>query len=196
MGNSIFVLPIEKWRIIKEIKFEYEINDQIFYGTVVYLRKFSECYKMQTPKIDNDIETIKRYMVGIPQEEYPNDELDDVIVKGLSTKLNVVHINSSLLIVNTDADDIMRYKNDHLQTVDLIIGPDWASIPLSTLPFYEGVQDKAVALDCNILFGTNDYALFPITCNAQFQISEWLDKENKMLDLLSSTYERIINYMY
>ena len=94
MGNRIFVLPIEKWRVIKEIKFEYEINDQIFYGTVVYLRKFSECYKMQTPKIDNDIETIKRYMVGIPQEEYPNDELDDVIIKGLSTKLNVVHIPS------------------------------------------------------------------------------------------------------
>ena len=196
MGNNIFVLPIEKWRIINKIKFEYEINAQIFYGTVVYLRKFSECYKMQTPPVDNDIERIKRYMVGIPQEEYPNDELDDVIIKGLSAQLNVVHINSSLLIVNTDADDIMKYKNGHLQKVDLIIGPDWASLPLSILPFYEGIQDIAVALDCNMLFGTNDYALFPITCNAQFQISEWLDKESKMLDLLSSTYERIINYIY
>lgn len=43
---------------------------------------------------------------------------------------------------------------------------------------------------------TNDYALLPIICNAQFQISEWMDKDNKLLDLLNSTYERIINYTY
>lgn len=75
-------------------------------GQIAYVRNFSYMYKMQSPKEVTQEEKLERYFKGIPQEEYPHDSLDEIIMGALKDNFDKVELNNSLYLFSTDLADI------------------------------------------------------------------------------------------
>lgn len=64
---------------------------------LIYLRKFSENYRMKEVRISSDLERFHRYLQDIPQNEYPEDEFDNYIKSSIRENWP----DASLRIVNS-----------------------------------------------------------------------------------------------
>lgn len=81
------------------------------FAKIAYRRSFTKNYKLNSPKVVSREEQFKRFMNGIPQNEYPNDYLDEVIVRSISTKFDIVDNKSSLFLFNTELKDLkLEYR--------------------------------------------------------------------------------------
>lgn len=115
MDYVIRNLSSSKWGILKKLGISIrENNGFVARACIMYLRPFSEDYKMQQPQISNDKERFERYEYGIPQEEYPVDSIDEVIKDGVQSIFPDAEISqsSSLLLFNTHLDNL-RMKIDN-----------------------------------------------------------------------------------
>ena len=53
-------------------------------GEIMYLRDFCPDYKMSSPTVRSEKAKWNLFINGIPQNEYPNDKLDDLILKKIN----------------------------------------------------------------------------------------------------------------
>ncbi len=53
---------------------------------LIYLRKFSENYRMKEAIVKSELERFHRYLTGIPQNEYPEDEFDILLMNSLQER--------------------------------------------------------------------------------------------------------------
>ena len=109
---QIDYLPLEYLRVIKKI----HLNDRsIIDGQVVYLRKFTEQYKMRTPQEISDTERFNRFLNGTPENEYPSDVLDDLIYDRVRDHYPLATMETKLLLFHTDLLNLRRYKDFFIQ---------------------------------------------------------------------------------
>ena len=81
MDRVIRVLDNEKISIVRRIAVEKKMQwGGIAHAEIIYLRRFTEQYKMQTKEVKTEQEHFHRMITGIPEDEYPNDILDEVIL--------------------------------------------------------------------------------------------------------------------
>lgn len=115
---QIDFLPIEYMRVIKQVF----LNDKdVIDGSFIYLRKFSQDYKMTTPSNLSDQERFDRLLRGTPEDEFPNDELDDLIFKRIKEIYPNAEKKSRLLLFHTDLLNLRRYKDFSTNTQQLYI---------------------------------------------------------------------------
>ena len=113
MDNTIRVLDnnnlcVKKHMVISDVfpRFPYcDIH-------LIYLRKFSEYYRMKEVRISSDLERFHRYQQDIPQNEYPEDEFDNYLKNSVQEKWSdaSIRIMNSQFILNVD----LRELHDNL----------------------------------------------------------------------------------
>ncbi|MDE5840684.1 MAG: hypothetical protein K2H49_07155 [Muribaculaceae bacterium] len=109
MDRTIRCLKSDNWGIIKHFKISKERRDGLLMrANLMYLRRFADEYKMRKPEISDEKEEFKRYVYGIPQNEYPSDIIDEEISEGISSIYEGYDISkkSSLLLFNTELDNL------------------------------------------------------------------------------------------
>ena len=100
-------LPIDYLRVIKTI----HLNDKdISDGKLIYLRKFTPEYKMQTPPAQNEQERLNRLFEGTPESEYPADMLDDLLYSRIKELYPLATMQSQLLLFHTDLLNLRKNK--------------------------------------------------------------------------------------
>lgn len=82
MDNTIRMLSEHGMKIVKTIAVEsIQHNGRAHHAKIVYLRDFTEQYKMKQKIVVDEREKFNRLFNGIPEDEYPNDFLDDSILE-------------------------------------------------------------------------------------------------------------------
>lgn len=106
--KTIRMISSNTFKIIKTVRFAE--NNNIY--EIVYLRDFSPTYKMMRNKNQLSIEEKnRRALWGIPEEDYPSDELDKCILYSLKKEYSTVNVKTATLLFNTELKDIkMRYQ--------------------------------------------------------------------------------------
>ncbi len=139
LDKTIRALPNASWKVIKTIPIIDSNNN--YWVEIMYLRDFNPNYKMSSPTVRSEKEKWNIFFKGIPQNEYPNDQLDDLILSKVREEFgNDSNVFSSLLLFNTELRDMqMKYKDYHRHTISLIIEPIWDEIFLSN---YQGLNKQ------------------------------------------------------
>lgn len=124
LDKTIRALPNASWKVIKRIPVQ---NNNESIGEIMYLRDFTPNYKMSSPTVRSEKGKWDTFLKGIPQNEYPNDELDDLILKKIQEIYPQTTVClSALLLFNVELRDLKRiYENHYLHTFNLLIEPNW-----------------------------------------------------------------------
>lgn len=108
LDRVIRVLSQETISVIKRIIINETHNGRTHNAEIVYLRKFTNTYKMQQKVINDEQERIKRMMFGIPKEEYPSDRIDDDLYRLAKEKYPSALVKSSLLLFSTELENLKQ----------------------------------------------------------------------------------------
>ena len=118
--KTIHVLPQEQIKYVKTISFNIEYFGKYYSGKIVYKRNLSETYKMdETKRTDID-----RCLCFYPEECYPCDIIDIIILKGVREKYPMAQVNTKLMLCDVELQDITKElsnyvgKNGHGYTHD------------------------------------------------------------------------------
>ena len=118
--GSIKLLDSDMCRVVKTIYLNY---DDMIDGEIKYLRSFSETYKMKDTSMISEEERIKRLIHGTPEEDYPKDELDEVLYQQVLKTYPKARIKSSLLLFDSELLDLRLLKERKLQLFHLYFIP-------------------------------------------------------------------------
>ena len=73
---------------------------------IIYLRKFTDLYKLRPKDVETEQEKYSRMINGISEAEYPNDMLDDVILECINQKFPDSKKTTKILLLNIDLQDL------------------------------------------------------------------------------------------
>lgn len=129
MDRVIRVLDNEKISIVRRIAVEKKMQwGGIAHAEIIYLRRFTEQYKMQTKEVKTEQEHFHRMITGIPEDEYPNDILDEVILKGINSVFPNPRKKSQILLLNTDLMDLKRNLDCARKAFNIRIEPEYSDL--------------------------------------------------------------------
>ena len=106
-GNLRF-LPNQIFRIEKIISLN---ASSLFDGEIRYFRTFRNGYRMKKTEIESNDDQVNRYIYGTPENAYPRDRLDDMILKAVQETYPGATMKSNLILFETDLLDLARLKD-------------------------------------------------------------------------------------
>ena len=107
--STIRVLSDINFRILKRIFFNYEGEHHEGTGRLLYLRRFRPDYRMTPREVNSRQQQFELYLNGIPEEDYPSDDIDNMILDAVSNRYQNAVVRSSLIMLNTELRDL---RND------------------------------------------------------------------------------------
>lgn len=124
--QEIRVLPVKSFRVVKTIRVLQ--NNQWF--EIVYLRNFTPSYKMRKDQnLLTEDEKMDRMLHGVPEDDYPSDELDELIMSAFVKKYSQVKLKTTSLLLNTELRDLRRcYANRECGTLNLLFVPRYENL--------------------------------------------------------------------
>lgn len=113
MDGVIRVVRDENRGILKTISIVQNLHGRRSEGLMMYLRSFTESYKILKKQLVDQKSKFERYLYGTAQEEFPQDQLDEIILSGLRFQYRDadISIHSSTLLFNTDIDKLRQQIN-------------------------------------------------------------------------------------
>lgn len=174
--KTINVLPVNEIKYVKSISFDVELFGKVYIGKIVYKRNMSDIYKMDESKRSS----IDKMMCYYPEESFPSDVIDKLLLEGVRNKYPSAHIYTSLMICDSDRDRITKELASYAK-----------------VPFHINIQPRIDSIDTLVkinktswriftkelplyLTNTNDIALFQ---NEGSFIYYDLDKEQEMINI-------------
>lgn len=148
MDEVIRVLSADELNVLKRITFSKKLHDKrIQQAEVLYLRKLSTTYRMKQKEIVNEKQRFERLLKGTPEEEYPKDNLDKLILKGIKGKFRNAKMKSKLILFSTDLKELQSYKNVHRLKASLLVSPNLNELPDIALSMLNGMEMLNIVLD-------------------------------------------------
>jgi len=138
-------LPFEEIRFIKSISVEEKRYEEPFFGEIIYVRKASEHYWYKPiPEGLTWQERFERDLNGRPEDEYPSDLLDKLILKGVRTVYPHATIITKGVNFDIERDEYKKYLSIRKEVKQgLIISPTAAGLTIGDLERYAGKEYAA-----------------------------------------------------
>lgn len=156
MDEVIRVLSTDDLKVLKRISFSRKLHDNREQkADIMYLRKLSATYRMTQKEVVDEKERIERLLKGTPEEEYPRDELDEMILEAVKKQFRNAKVHSKLILFSTELDDLQIYKDVHRVQANLLVSPDFSNMTNVELSMQNGLEMFNVNLDVyveNILY--------------------------------------------
>lgn len=194
-NQMVFSLNQSNWKIKKTITITVTDQGRNATARIIYLRDFTPEYKMHQKEPADNQEKIMRLIKGIPEDEYPSDNLDAIILKCFEDQYGADKIshNSDTMFFSTDL------KTLELEVVDrktvwnrIAICPDIVNYPQA--PMFVGVTLPVVPLDLIVDFDIEGHAFRENTHNAIVPIQEFVEEymRNELHKTLHSPFEFVV----
>lgn len=146
----IRVLDTVNCKVIKTIYLPLYENGCNFEARLVYARDLSLNYRMKSHEEMTDAERLEYYLKGVPETDYPVDELDKCMLKAVRDQgYKDADIRSQLLLFSTELRDLRRIYDRPSEMANFLVLPDLASCP--GLP--QGFPIKGFDVDMFIDYG-------------------------------------------
>ena len=196
MDRVIRFLENEKISVIKRIAVEKKMSwGGVAHADIIYLRRFTEQYKMQKKEVQTEQERFHRMLTGIPEEEYPNDILDDVIFKGVESVFPNPRKKSQILLLNTELQDLKRELERSKKAFNIRIEPEF-----SDLLNYKGFVNSFRILEIPITLYHDPIKIFDDSFNDEYPsvlapVAEWIRGYGVLERLKNETLRSIEDVM-
>lgn len=121
--STIRVLTDINFRLLKRISFNYNGEHHVGTGRLLYLRRFRPDYRMTPREVNSRQQQFELYLNGIPEEDYPSDGIDHLIIDAVRNQYQNAEVKSSLLMLNTELRDLrneIRNNNILEGSIDFI----------------------------------------------------------------------------
>lgn len=180
METNVGILPIERWRIVMEIHFDYQFGRTRSIAKVVYLRSLSENYTMNSEAMSNVA---------------PVDELDKLILEVLTKKYDNVIVTDWLLVCDSHLERLNNIRNAALEVITVIAGAD-----LSLLSFFERIciqKTDPIRFPLEVYVynqSTRSYFSGDV-CEEYMPLEEWREKMPLIRQLLKHSYSTLSEYL-
>lgn len=133
MDETIRVLSEHGMKVVKRIRVEHEeANGCLSFGTVEYLRDFTQDYRMHQKEVVNERERMERLISGTPQNEYPDDELDRAIFEKIQERFPGSNKISDLMLFSTELRDLQLLSRSICRSFTFTVEPE---IDIKNAPF-------------------------------------------------------------
>lgn len=180
MDETIRVLSLHGMKIIKRIDLNYQDRTgRIYHSQIVYLRDFTEQYKMRQKEIVDEREKFERLLNGIPENEYPNDFLDDAILEMIRSEFPDAIMRSNAMLFSTDLRNIQQLSQVNRVSIQFFVEPDMNELPQYAYELINGINIVHFEL-CAFLDLANDIPIFE---NRSFRkivtFNGWLNTYNE-----------------
>lgn len=114
--RTIHVLPQDQIKYVKTISFNVEYFGKYYFGKIVYKRNLSKTYKMDETKRSD----IDRWLSFYPEECYPSDVIDKIILKGVREKYPTAQVNTKLMLCDVELEDITKELSNYTKETFVI----------------------------------------------------------------------------
>ena len=188
MDQTIRLLSNQGLKIKKQLILHAEDAMEFPVKLIVYLRDFTDQYKMHQKVIINERERFERLFSGIPEEEYPSDILDQAILEMVRQEFPNSSIKSELILFSSELHDLQVLSQSKRSLVEFRIVPDISDLPPQVNRLLGGISSVDFTLE---LFTVNhiDYMAFE---NKRFSLSKsfegWLEIYNSYKEKLSTLH--------
>lgn len=126
MDETIRLLSEHGMKVVKRIKVEHEeANGRLSFGDVVYLRDFTQEYQMHQKEVVDERERMERMIHGTPQNEYPDDELDNAIFEKIRERFPGSRKFSDLLLFSTELRDLQLLSRSFYRSFIFSVEPEF-----------------------------------------------------------------------
>lgn len=173
--DYIALLPQDMWKIKKTI---FLNTDEINEAEIIYFRTLTKKYRMTTSNELSEEERFYRTLNGIPEEEYPQDELDKIIYQKVVETYPNAKVKSETFLFSTDLANIRIKKEKLLFSLELCffaISYNTSNLPVINensqlninvdLLYYPNIFGKNNIIPINPIVQTDDNLM--ITINHQ-----------------------------
>lgn len=148
MDETIRILSEHGMKIIKTINLvRREQDGMIHHANMIYLRDFTEEYKMKPKIVVEEREKFNRLLTGIPENEYPNDYLDTAILEMISQEFLDAKMKSDLLLFSTELKELQSLSQYIRLTSDMYVKPDKHHLPDIDLTMLKGLDNIHFRID-------------------------------------------------
>lgn len=144
MDNTIRLLSEIGMKVIKTLDIETNLGKRTYNAKIIYLRDFSDKYKMKQTSPTTDEERFHRMVNGIPEEEYPKDVLDNIIHQSISSKFHVNRAYTTLLLFSSELRDLQAYHDNSHEEATILIEPE-LSQPMLTI--FDKIEIPCITFD-------------------------------------------------
>lgn len=192
MDRVIRVLDNDKISIVKRVAIEKKMPaGGVAHGDIIYLRRFTNVYKMQQKEVSNEQEQFKRMLFEIPEEEYPHDLLDDLIMQGIENVYPGARKKSSILSLNTELQDLSRELDRTKKEVRIRIEPNFAD-----LQNYQGFINSVKILDIPLTLYHDPIKILGDNITDEYTsvtmpVVKWIESFGMLEQLLRDTFLRV-----
>lgn len=152
----------------------------------VYIRDFTNEYKMADPKIENDEQLFNRYLNGIPQEEYPHDRLDDLIFEAIKKKYLNAKIKSSTIVTNSELASLRKLDAKKSTPCEIIIEPEMGQLNVAAYKDFLSIfKYKIEAYPSNPI---NIDFFEGLTLTYTIEKDSWLEDKDELLKVSNTIH--------
>lgn len=145
MFTTIRSIALEGCYLVKNIGFEmHDYQGQLFFANAIYLRKFSETYKINRRDPETEQERIETLLNVIRQDEYPTDELDRVLEEALGRNFLNLQIQNSMLLFTQDISELHHDIDRHMIHTNVLIEPIFGA---GTVPPFDNINLTSIGLN-------------------------------------------------
>ena len=180
--NVIKMLPENMFRVVKTI---YLNSDEVTEGSIKYLRKFnpSTSYIMQKPTEHSQEDRFNRLLHGTPENEYPIDNLDKIILQQIIKSYPRAQMRSSLLLFDSDLINLRVLKERKIYPLSLYFIP----VTYNELGIPTNDPQKNMELKMELYYVPNFFTetqISPIN-----QVMQLDDIADDLLNAIRNTYQ-------
>lgn len=183
-------MPPEDVKIKKTLSFHY-INEGRDLGQVdiVYLRDYLESYEIKNIQATNGQEIEKLLSPNCPQEDYPHDELDDMILAMVKEKFPDTKAHNHLLVCSNELRNLQTLKNVYSFNFRLFISPNMSTLSPMMLPQSNELGCSCFTLSVFTFSGNIKECLSDYEFSKDVDFSGWLNTYNKIEQGLKTLHQ-------
>lgn len=184
MDEVIRLLEADNLQVLKRITFSKKLSgNRVQQAEVLYLKKLTASYRMNQKEVVDERERFERLLKGTPEEEFPQDELDEIIYEAIRKQFKNVKVRSKLILVSTDIEDLQFYKGVHCHETTLLVSPDLSGVPTVALSMLDGLEMFSVTLDVFVENIFYQHVFDGVSFDYEMPIEGWLKKVTEWNEL-------------
>jgi len=188
MDETIRLLSDHGMKVVKRIKVEHEeANGRLCHGDVVYLRDFTQEYRMHQKQVVDERERMERMIHGTPQNEYPDDELDNAIFEKIQERFPGSRKISDLMLFSTELRDLQLLSRSLYRSFTFSVEPEF---DMNNAPFMAQLMNGVDTIRFNVDVFINMPLDVPAFENQFFEITKplngWMNTYKWFIDAVGT----------
>lgn len=189
MDETIRMLSEHGMKVIKTLHIEKsEPNGMIHHARIVYMRDFTEKYKMKPKEVVDEREKFNHLLTGVLEDEYPNDFLDKSILSMIRQRFPKVSMESKLMLFSSELRDIQQLSLCIRQDVEMFVEPSLANVPNIALQLFNGIELVHFKLDVFVDAPYSKASFENMSLRKKEPLDGWLNTYNEYKKVLTTLH--------